>query len=78
MIVDPVTIGPDHLIADALDVMRRYKISGVPVTQGKRLSASSPIAICGLKRAPISHRRRDDEGKPDHRAGGHHPRRSGS
>src|SRR6185503_6337878 len=37
MIVDPVTIGPDHLIADALDVMRRYKISGVPVTQGKRL-----------------------------------------
>jgi IMP dehydrogenase len=37
MIVDPVTIGPDQLISDALDVMRRYKISGVPVTQGKRL-----------------------------------------
>jgi IMP dehydrogenase len=37
MIVDPVTIGPDQLIADALEVMRRYKISGVPVTQGKRL-----------------------------------------
>jgi IMP dehydrogenase len=37
MIVDPVTIGPDQLIADALDVMRRYKISGVPVTQGKKL-----------------------------------------
>ncbi len=37
MIVDPVTIGPDHLISDALEVMRRYKISGVPVTQGKRL-----------------------------------------
>ena len=37
MIVDPVTIGPDQLIADALDVMRRYKISGVPVTRGKRL-----------------------------------------
>ncbi len=34
MIVDPVTIGPDQLIADALEVMRRYKISGVPVTQG--------------------------------------------
>jgi len=30
-------IGPDQLIADALDVMRRYKISGVPVTRGKRL-----------------------------------------
>jgi IMP dehydrogenase len=37
MIVDPVTIGPDQLIADALDVMRRYKISGVPVTRGKKL-----------------------------------------
>ncbi len=37
MIVDPVTIGPEQLISDALEVMRRYKISGVPVTQGKRL-----------------------------------------
>src|SRR3984957_7684093 len=37
MIVDPVTIGPDQQIADALEVMRRYKISGVPVTKGKRL-----------------------------------------
>ncbi len=37
MIVDPVTISPDQLIGDALEVMRRYKISGVPVTQGKRL-----------------------------------------
>jgi IMP dehydrogenase len=37
MIVDPVTIGPDQLISDALDVMRRYKISGVPVTQGGKL-----------------------------------------
>src|ERR1700689_1313158 len=37
MIVDPVTIEPQQLIADALEVMRRYKISGVPVTQGKKL-----------------------------------------
>jgi IMP dehydrogenase len=37
MIVDPVTIGPDQLISDALDVMRRYKISGVPVTRGGKL-----------------------------------------
>jgi IMP dehydrogenase len=37
MIVDPVTIAPDKLIADALEVMRRYRISGVPVTQGTRL-----------------------------------------
>src|SRR3954471_23294573 len=37
MIVDPVTIGPDQMISDALDVMRRYRISGVPVTQGRKL-----------------------------------------
>ncbi len=36
MIVDPVTIGPDQMIADALEVMRRYKISGVPVTQRQK------------------------------------------
>jgi IMP dehydrogenase len=37
MIVDPVTMTPDQLISDALEVMRRYKISGVPVTENKRL-----------------------------------------
>ena len=37
MIVDPVTMSPDAKIADALEVMRRYKISGVPITQGTKL-----------------------------------------
>lgn len=37
MIVDPVTIEPDKKISDALEVMKRYRISGVPVTQGHRL-----------------------------------------
>ena len=37
MIVDPVTVSAEQLISDALEVMRRYKISGVPVTKGKRL-----------------------------------------
>jgi len=31
MIVDPVTIPPDRPVSDALRVMERYKISGVPV-----------------------------------------------
>src|ERR1700688_4384271 len=36
MIVDPVTVDPEQKISDALDVMKRYRISGVPVTkQGK-------------------------------------------
>src|SRR5579885_1478480 len=37
MIVDPVTISPEQHISDALEVMRKYKISGVPVTQGGKL-----------------------------------------
>src|SRR5579859_2822543 len=37
MIMDPITLSPDHKISDALDVMRRYKISGVPITKNKKL-----------------------------------------
>jgi IMP dehydrogenase len=37
MIVDPVTIEPEQPIATALEVMRRYKISGVPVTKNRKL-----------------------------------------
>jgi len=37
MIVDPVTMAPEQLISDALEVMRRYKISGVPVTRKGKL-----------------------------------------
>lgn len=32
MITDPITITPDAPIADAMQIMERYKISGVPVT----------------------------------------------
>src|SRR6202522_3115275 len=37
MIVDPVTIDPEHKISDALEVMKRYRISGVPVTKRGKL-----------------------------------------
>src|SRR5712692_3074825 len=37
MIVDPVTIDPEQKIADALEVMKRYRISGVPVTKNGKL-----------------------------------------
>ncbi|MEO8601454.1 MAG: IMP dehydrogenase [bacterium] len=33
MIIDPVTVHPDQPIFEALDVMRRYRISGLPVTK---------------------------------------------
>src|SRR5216683_1129452 len=37
MIVDPVTVDPTQKIADALEVMKRYRISGVPVTTNGKL-----------------------------------------
>ena len=37
MIVDPVTMSPDAKVSDALDVMRQFKISGVPITKNGKL-----------------------------------------
>ncbi len=37
MIVDPITIGADRPISDALALMSKYRISGVPITDGGRL-----------------------------------------
>ena len=37
MIVDPITIHPDKKISDALELMRNYRISGVPVTRDGKL-----------------------------------------
>ena len=37
MILDPVTMSPENKISEALEVMRRYKISGVPVTKDRKL-----------------------------------------
>lgn len=33
MIVDPITMRPDQKIFEALDLMKKYRISGVPITQ---------------------------------------------
>jgi IMP dehydrogenase len=37
MIVDPITVDPEHSIADARALMARYRISGVPVTKAGKL-----------------------------------------
>ncbi|HEY3940605.1 MAG TPA: IMP dehydrogenase [Bryobacteraceae bacterium] len=37
MIVDPVTIEPERKISEALELMSRYRISGVPVTKNGKL-----------------------------------------
>ncbi|HTP43835.1 MAG TPA: IMP dehydrogenase [Candidatus Acidoferrum sp.] len=37
MIVDPVTIAPEMSVRQALEIMTKYKVSGLPVTRGMRL-----------------------------------------
>ena len=37
MIIDPIVISPDQTISDALKLMTRYRISGVPVTRKSKL-----------------------------------------
>jgi IMP dehydrogenase len=37
MIVDPITISPDATISEVLNIMAKYRISGIPVTVGDKL-----------------------------------------
>jgi IMP dehydrogenase len=37
MIVDPITIEPQQKVREALEIMSRYKISGVPVVKNRKL-----------------------------------------
>ncbi len=37
VITDPFFLSPTHLISDAKALMSRYRISGVPITEGKKL-----------------------------------------
>ncbi len=37
MIVDPVTMSPHQKVSEALEIMERYRISGIPITQGEKL-----------------------------------------
>ncbi|PKN05353.1 MAG: IMP dehydrogenase [Deltaproteobacteria bacterium HGW-Deltaproteobacteria-9] len=37
MIVDPITIGPEQKVSDALNLMNQYRISGVPVVKNRKL-----------------------------------------
>ena len=37
MIADPITLSPEAPIRKALELMEKFKISGVPVTQGRKL-----------------------------------------
>ena len=44
MVVNPLTIGPDASLADALSLMERHHISGIPVVEGH----GKPGKLCGI------------------------------
>jgi len=58
MIVDPVTIHPDQLVRDALEVMASYKVSGLPVVdregQLKGILTNRDLRFCSEFDRPIS------------------------
>ena len=37
MIPDPITMEPDQKISEALEIMKKYNITGIPITQKKKL-----------------------------------------
>ena len=68
MIVDPVTIDPEQKISDALEVMKRYRISGVPVTKnGKLVGILTNRDLRFETRYDLPISERDDQGESDHR-----------
>ncbi len=46
MVVNPITIFPDETLADALALMRRHGISGIPVVE--RGPGGKPSRLCGI------------------------------
>jgi IMP dehydrogenase len=44
MIVNPITLSPSHKIFEALDLMKKYRISGVPITE----DGSKEGRLCGI------------------------------
>ncbi len=74
MIVEPVTLPPTALVSEALELMERYHISGVPITDGDGRPGRDPHQ----PRPPLRERRRalglgaDDEPRPRDGPGRHH------
>ncbi len=67
-------MSPDAKVSDALEVMQKYKISGVPITQkdGKLVGILTNRDLRFETRFDIPISKVMTQEEPDHRAGGHH------
>ncbi len=75
MIVDPITLPPDATLADAESVMARYRISGVPITDGdgRLVGILTNRDVRFAARREPAHLRLHDRRRADHRAARHDP-----
>ena len=48
MVVNPITIGPDATLADALDLMQKAKISGIPVVENGGTGGRATGKLVGI------------------------------
>ena len=79
MIVDPVTIAPEMSVRQALDIMTKYRVSGLPVTRGTRTGGNPDEPRPAVRaKSGSAGERGDDQGQSGHRAGGHDAGRSGT
>jgi IMP dehydrogenase len=58
MVVNPITVRPDATLADALELMARHKISGIPVTEADGrlvgIITNRDVRFAGNPRQPVS------------------------
>jgi IMP dehydrogenase len=58
MVVNPITMTPDQTLADALELMKRHKISGIPITEkdGRLVGilTNRDVRFAGNPRQPVS------------------------
>jgi IMP dehydrogenase len=58
MVVDPITMRPDQTLAEALELMKRHSISGIPVTDGDRrlvgILTNRDVRFAENPRQPVS------------------------
>ncbi len=75
MITDPITLGPDDSLREALAVMERYHISGIPVTEDGRLVGILTNRDIRFRAEPRPRPSRGDDARaPGDGAGGHDAR----
>ena len=80
MIVDPITLSPTHRIHEALELMKKYRISGVPDHRGRQQGRTARRNSDEPRSAVRNQRHPPDFGGDDARAalhgsGRHHARR---